>query len=247
MTKVTDCGTKEEFQGLKKVGKEKSSGSGILKHLILGSLIAVILGCISKYYFFDKIVLTDEKIQNKSSFNQDDINTKNKDETSTKGTFGEEEEDMELLQNDNKIHLEQIPQEDSLEDNDELMFNNEDAILDDEAEYDYHDDIDEDESEDGENESQMDSETLKRILKEDVQLELDEGFATKESENEDSVDINDDAEIDEYEHEVDDDITDNNWSDDESELKRMESQQEQEQQQQQQEQQQQQQEQHQQQ
>ncbi|XP_665133.1 hypothetical protein [Cryptosporidium hominis TU502] len=75
---------------------------------------------------------------------------------------------MELLQDDKTITLEQISQDDSLEDNDELMFNHEDEALYDQIEDDYRDDEAEDESEDGENESQIDSETLKRMLKEDV-------------------------------------------------------------------------------
>lgn len=228
MNKVSDYSTKEESQDLTKVKKEKSTKSGILKHVLLGSIIAVIFGCVSKYYFFDKIVLTEENLPNISSINQNEVNIGNKEKTLTKGTFGEEEY-MELLQDDKTITLEQITQDDSLEDNDELMFNHEDEALYDQIEDDYRDDEAEDESEDGENESQIDSETLKRMLKEDVQLELDEGFAAKDFENEESIDVIDDAEIDEYEHETDDDITDNNWSDDETELKKMENQKEQEQ------------------
>ncbi|CUV05518.1 unnamed protein product [Cryptosporidium hominis] len=228
MNKASDYNTKEECQDLTKVKKEKSTKSGILKHVLLGSIIAVIFGYLSKYYFFDKIVLTEENLPNISSINQNEVNIGNEEKTLTKGTFGEEEY-MELLQDDKTITLEQISQDDSLEDNDELMFNHEDEALYDQIEDDYRDDEAEDESEDGENESQIDSETLKRMLKEDVQLELDEGFAAKDFENEESIDVIDDAEIDEYEHETDDDITDNNWSDDETELKKMENQKEQEQ------------------
>ncbi|TRY51925.1 Uncharacterized protein CTYZ_00002176 [Cryptosporidium tyzzeri] len=228
MNKVSDYSAKEECQELTKVKKEKSTKSGILKHVLLGSIIAVIFGCVSKYYLFDKIVLTEENLPNISSINQNEVNIGNEEKTLTKGTF-EEEEYMELLQDDKTITLEQITQDNSLEDNDELMFNHEDEALYDQIEDDYRDDEAEDESEDGENESQIDSETLKRMLKEDVQLELDEGFAAKDFENEESIDVIDDAEIDEYEHETDDDITDNNWSDDETELKKMENQKEQEQ------------------
>ncbi|POM83274.1 hypothetical protein CmeUKMEL1_06575 [Cryptosporidium meleagridis] len=228
MSKVSDCNTKEECQDLTKVIEEKSTKSGILKHVLLGSVIAVIFGCVSKYYFFDKIVLTEENLPNISSIKQSEANIGNKEKTLTKGTFGEEEF-VDLFQDNKTITLEQISQDVSLEDNDELMFNHEDEALYDQIEDDYHDEEAEDESEDGENEPQINSETLKRMLKEDVQLELDEGFAAKDFENEESVDVIDDAEIDEYEHEADDNITDNNWSDDEAELKKMDNEKEQEQ------------------
>ncbi|KAH8585188.1 uncharacterized protein ELE39_002121 [Cryptosporidium sp. chipmunk genotype I] len=225
MTEVSENGTREEFQDLAKVKKEKSSRFGTPKHVLLGSIIAVIFGCVSKYYFFDRMVITQENSPNISSIKHNGIHAGNEEKTSIKGTFGEEEQ-MELLQDDNKITLEQISKEDSLEENDELMFIHEETALEDELEDDYRDVVDDDESEDGENESQIDYGTLKRMLKEDVQLELDEGFAAKEFENEESFDVVDDAEIDEYEHEVDDDVTDNIWSDDETELKKMESQKE---------------------
>ncbi|KAJ1614820.1 putative transmembrane domain-containing protein [Cryptosporidium canis] len=226
-----DCCEKEECRDSTKTNKEKVPRSGgILKHIILGSLIAVILGGVSKYCLFDKLRLSDEKLPNlpvKSSEIAGSVNVEIiEHEVSTLGTFGEEEQ-VEFHPNDNNVTIEQIPQESSPEDQDEeLIQSSEDELLNEEAEG-YHYEFDENESEDSEGEPQMDSEALKRMLKEDVHIELDEGFATKESENEESVDVNDDADAYEYEHEADDDITDNNWSDDEVELKKMEEDQQQ--------------------
>lgn len=217
MSKV-DTSSNDECNDLTKTEKKKAPRSGgILKHIIFGSLIAVILG-VSKYCFFDKLRLMEGNLDDLSVNSSHLEHAGNEQviehEVSTVGTFGEEE----LLPNENKVTLEQIPQEISPEDqDDEPMLNYDDETLNDEA--DSYDE-EEEESEDGENESQMDSETLKKILNEDLHLELDEGFATKDPENGDEVEVMDDAGIEEYEHEAG--VTDNNWSDDESELKRME-------------------------
>lgn len=219
MSKV-ETSANDECKDSTEVVKEKASRSGgILKHIILGSLVAVILGGVSKYCFFDRLRLTGVGLEDLSVRNNhiEYVGSEQvvEHEVSTLESFGEEQ--VELLPSENKVTLEQIPHEGSSEDqDDDPMLNYEEEVLDDEI-----DSYDEEESEDGENESQMDSETLKRMLKEDIHLELDEGFATKDDENEEKVDIVDDASIQEYEHEADD-ITDNNWSDDESELKRME-------------------------
>ncbi|KAF7458083.1 hypothetical protein HWI79_1398 [Cryptosporidium felis] len=218
MTEMRDNDAKNVVIDPPNARKGFMTGNGLVKHVLVGSIFAVLLGGFSKFYFSWKQELPDSLSSIITSERHKVIDH----EVVIRGTFGEETQ-LEFGQ-ENSIVLENLPQEGSLGEGEDLLYNHEEDFEEEpeDHEFDDGDEVSEGEGED-ENEAEMDDETLKRLLKENVQLELDEGFSTKESLNEESIEVLDDPEVEEYEHEQEtDDFTDNNWSDDESEVKKME-------------------------
>ncbi|KAK6588370.1 hypothetical protein RS030_6842 [Cryptosporidium xiaoi] len=178
-----------------------SKKSNFKKHFILGSLISLLIGVSYLYFRNNEINISNIKGKILKEIIHHEVR-------SIQGDFGEEVP-VDGIIDDRNIIIEEI--ENAEESEEELL-----AQYDDEAEEELEETDDEDD--------RRFVEEMNELLKEDVNYELDEGFSQNDKDDNTNYpeEIVDDPEIAEYEHEVDD-IIDNNWSDDEAELKRMES------------------------
>ncbi|KAH8741723.1 hypothetical protein FG386_001297 [Cryptosporidium ryanae] len=184
-------------------GNVETEKSNFWKHFILGSLISLVIGAL--YVSLRNGQINIFNIKNKIA--REIVHH----EVRTQGDFGEEIPVDEFIESKNII-VEEIENADESEE--ELL-----------AQYDEEMEEEFEEETDNEDEQKFNESEMNKLLREDLNYELDEGFSQNKDDSINDLEstvIGDDPETAEYEHEIDD-LIDNNWSDDEAELKRMEN------------------------